>query len=169
MTGNGELQCTAATECSAVFDLKWQPQQHPPQSASGSAAGCQVPRGVSQEEDPSTAAGSGASTGAIAATALADGSCTLMRVQQSSIEWLESASEAACGGMALSCDWDSKAHDAVFCSSSNGQVSCCKIREGALCVDDSWAAHAMEVWMVSCDKHKVRGCTVCCGQTRLPA
>jgi hypothetical protein len=78
-----------------------------------------------------------------------------MAIQEGSIERASSADDAACDGMALSIDWDPNTNAALFCSSSNGWTSHCKIAEADMRVQDAWQAHNMEVWMVSCDRHKV--------------
>lgn len=146
--GAHELQSVAVIDCSGVFDAKWRP---------GDAGG--IRNSAHAEEQPlqgekQQESASEESEAALVATALADGSCTLMRAGRGGIEAVAVASDAAGGGMALSCDWDTS-QEAVYCSSSNGRVSCCRVAEAGVQVVSSWAAHDMEVWMVSCDLHRV--------------
>lgn len=148
--GAHRLQCAAAVECSGVFDAKWRPGEgtitpNPCTEASQTLQG-----------EESHNRGTEHTEACLMATALADGSLTLMRAGRGGIQPVAAASNAAVGGMTLSCDWDTD-HEAVYCSSSNGSVSRCRVAEAHVEMEESWTAHGMEVWMVSCDLHRVRG------------
>jgi hypothetical protein len=144
-SGELELKLEAAVDCSGVFDVKWGPGIHT-MAASGAVH-------TSQGEQRHVSAIEAAGFSFMAA-ALADGSCTLMQAGRGGIQPVAVASDAAIGGMALSCDWDT-ANEAIYCSYSNGHVSCCRAVEADMQVETSWKAHDMEVWMVSCDVHRV--------------
>lgn len=142
--GGSDLNYGAAIDCSGVFDAKWV----------GGVHGIRGTSSAQQQHSSSTAN----TESDLMAVALADGSCTLMQAAFSSIQSVSVCEDAAVGGMALSCNWG-PGQDVVYCSSSNGHVASCRVTDANLELETSWAAHDMEVWMVSCDLHRVRLCS----------
>lgn len=148
--GSHHLIDLCKIDCPGVFDLRWRPcQSH--------QAGVNT-EPVDRQADPSNS-GSRQDLiregGDMAALALADGSCQLVEIRDVGITAVATQPNAACGGMSLSCDWSTFATTDLFCSSSNGMISQCRVAESALVQTQEWQAHEMEAWMVTCDLHQV--------------
>ena len=108
--GAYKLQPAAAIDCSGVFDAKWRPSEGAIAQSACAEAEQTAQGGHAHIKDTE------AFESSLMATALADGSCTLMQAGCGGMHTVAVASDAAGGGMALSCDWDT-AHEAVYCSS----------------------------------------------------
>eukprot|EP00892_Ulva_mutabilis_P010567 jgi/Ulvmu1/7883/UM004_0114.1 len=151
LDGSYHLKDLCKFDCPGVFDLRWRPCQPHGQTATDLAEQAEV-----AEDDPKRGvlASSGDYRDMIAALALADGSCQLISVNCENILATATQPDAGCGGMTLSCDWAAVGGMDVFCSSSNGMVSHCRVAESSLKAVQQWQAHDMEAWMVTCDLHQ---------------
>ena len=105
-----------------------------------------------------------------AVAALADGSCCLLQVTADAIALRAAADRAAGAGMALSCDWQHGCGGAnVLCSSSDGSLAQCAVREASCEVVQHWQGHDLEAWMIASHPHMVRFRQQCkCGCESVP-
>jgi hypothetical protein len=129
------LRAIASLSCPGVFDFKWRP-------------------GLCTSSINNAVGAAQSQAGAIAALALADGSCMLMEGSKRGVKSVAKAEKATGCGMTLSCDWVPH-EQAVLTSSSDGSLSRCIIGEAAFQVVDDWKGHDLEAWVIANDQHMV--------------
>lgn len=129
---HAHLQDAGQLACTGVFDLKWQP--HGQQSS---------------VDAPS----------AMAALALADGSCTLLRAERDRADTVHlsmPARSATSTAMCLFCDWlTAQRSDELITSYSDGTAKHLAVREASVACQRSWQAHDIEAWVAIADPHQV--------------